>query len=85
MQPLSNGSNPDYINTKMEDHSWFVGDMDRESANTMLDEFPLGTFLVRCRVHQVRYRLCSTAVLVCTINSPQFCRQMEKSSVTPSR
>jgi guanine nucleotide exchange factor VAV len=49
---LSNGSNPDYINTKMEEHSWYVGDMDRDSANTRLDEFPVGTFLVRCRVHQ---------------------------------
>ena len=35
-----NGSNPDYINTKMEDHSWYVGNMDRDSANTELEDFP---------------------------------------------
>ena len=46
-----NGSNPDYINTKMEDHSWYVGNMDRDSANAELEDFPQGAFLVRCRVH----------------------------------
>ena len=35
-----NGSNPDYINTKMEDHSWYVGNMDRDSANAELEDFP---------------------------------------------
>ena len=47
---VSNGSNPDYINTRMEDHSWHVGEMDRETANTKLAHFPVGTYLVRCRV-----------------------------------
>ena len=44
------GNNPDYINTNMEDHSWFVGEMDREAANARLSSFPASTFLVRCRV-----------------------------------
>ena len=35
-----NGANPDYINTKMEDHSWYVGDMDRDKANAELEDFP---------------------------------------------
>ena len=35
-----NGSNPDYINTKMDDHSWYVGEMDRDSANAELEDFP---------------------------------------------
>ncbi len=44
------GANPNYINTKMEDHSWFVGEMGRDAANARLSEYPLGTFLVRSRV-----------------------------------
>ena len=48
---LDNG-NPDYINTKMEDHSWFVGEMDRPSANLLLADYPVCTFLVRCRIQQ---------------------------------
>ncbi len=48
---LPNGSaNPDYINTKMEDHSWHVGEMDRDTANTRLSVYPMGTFLVRGRM-----------------------------------
>ena len=34
----------------MEDHSWYVGDMDREGANQRLSKFPSCTFLVRRRV-----------------------------------
>ena len=45
-----NGSHPDYVNTRMEDHPWFVGEMDRESANQTLARYPPGTFLVRRRV-----------------------------------
>lgn len=41
--------NPDYINTKTEGHNWYVGEMDRDSANARLADFPIGTFLVRCR------------------------------------
>lgn len=44
----SRTSHPDYINTRMEDHSWYVGEMDRETANSRLFPFPPGAFLVRC-------------------------------------
>lgn len=47
---LSDDANPDYINTRMEDHSWFVGPMDRDSAVKRLSAYPVQTFLVRCRV-----------------------------------
>lgn len=59
MAPFMNGGgqsystrsiHPDYINTRLEDHAWFVGEMDRESANGALARYPVGTFLVRCRV-----------------------------------
>ena len=49
---LDNCGNPDYINTKMEDHSWFVGEMDRPCANRRLAHFPVCTFLVRCRLQR---------------------------------
>ena len=42
--------NPDYINTNMEEHSWYVGEIDRDAAIQQLDEYPVSTFLVRCRV-----------------------------------
>lgn len=45
---VSRTSHPDYINTRMEDHSWYVGEMDRETANSRLFPFPPGAFLVRC-------------------------------------
>ena len=48
---LDNG-NPDYINTKMEDHTWYVGEMDRSRANRLLEDYPVCTFLVRCRLRQ---------------------------------
>ena len=35
---------------RLEEHSWFVGDMDRDSANLKLAPFPVWTFLVRYRV-----------------------------------
>ena len=41
----------DYVNTNIEEHSWYVGNMDREKATQSLSLFPLGTFLVRCRVN----------------------------------
>ena len=46
-----NRSPPEYINTKMEDHSWFVGEMDRDTANKRLTDYPVCTFLVRCRLN----------------------------------
>jgi hypothetical protein len=48
-----NVSNSDYINTLMDDHMWYVGNMDRDGSNARLKGFPVGTFLVRCRVDQV--------------------------------
>ncbi len=45
-------ANPDYINTKMEEHSWYVGKMDRDSANSRLAIYPTNTFLVRERVQR---------------------------------
>lgn len=48
---LDNNCNPDYINTRMEDHSWYVGNMDREAAQKRLMPFPLCSFLVRTRVN----------------------------------
>ena len=39
--------NPDYINTRIEEHSWYVDQMDRETANNRLKDFPSGAFLVR--------------------------------------
>ena len=51
--PLNlNNGNPDYINTKMEDHSWSVGEMDRPCANRRLADYPVCTFFVRCRLQQ---------------------------------
>jgi hypothetical protein len=41
---------PDYVNIKMEEHSWYVGELDREGANTKLNNYPIGTYLVRTRV-----------------------------------
>lgn len=43
--------NPEYVNTNTADHSWFVGDMDRESANRRLEGYPMCTYLVRCRLN----------------------------------
>ena len=34
----------------MEEHAWFVGDMDRDQANDSMQLYPLGTFLVRARL-----------------------------------
>ena len=39
---------PDYINTRLEDHVWYVGEMSRDEANSSLGYFPQGAFLVRC-------------------------------------
>ena len=44
----SRSVNPDYINTRIEEHSWYVEQMDRETANSRLKDFPSGAFLVRC-------------------------------------
>jgi len=41
-------THPDYINTRLEDHVWYVGDMSRDEANARLNHFPSGAFLVRC-------------------------------------
>ena len=40
----------EYVNTRMEEHAWFVGDMDRDQANDSMQLYPLGTFLVRARL-----------------------------------
>lgn len=47
---ITNGSNPDYINTTIKDHPWFVGEMGREEANKLLNPYPAGTFLARIRL-----------------------------------
>ena len=49
---IMNGNNEDYVNTRVEDHSWYVGEMDREGANQILSKFPTCTFLVRLRVEK---------------------------------
>jgi len=41
---------PDYVNTRIEEHSWFVGDMERDQANTSMHMYPVGTYLVRARL-----------------------------------
>ena len=43
--------NPDYINTTIEEHSWYVGEMDRDTANRRLEDFPVCTYLVRSRLN----------------------------------
>jgi len=48
--PSFNDLSPDYVNIKIEEHPWFVGDLDREGANTKLRNYPVGTYLVRTRV-----------------------------------
>ena len=52
--PINHGSGhspgPDYVNTRIEEHSWFVGAMDREQANSNMKDYPVGTYLVRARV-----------------------------------
>ena len=40
----------EYVNTKIEEHAWFVGDMDRDQANLSMQLYPTGTFLVRARL-----------------------------------
>ncbi len=51
----SNGS--DYINTCVENQSWFVGYLERDSAETRLSGLPEGTFLVRRRIQNGEYAL----------------------------
>ena len=58
----SRSVNPDYINTRIEEHSWYVEQMDRETANSRLKDFPSGAFLVRCGrlgtvLHILSYRV----------------------------
>jgi len=45
----SSALGPDYVNTRMEEHPWYVGDLDREMANVKLKHYPVGTYLVRTR------------------------------------
>jgi len=40
----------EYVNTRIEEHAWFVGDMDRDQANISMQLYPIGTFLVRARL-----------------------------------
>ncbi len=35
---------------RLKGHSWFVGNMDRDEANTRLGPYPPNTFLVRGRM-----------------------------------
>lgn len=74
---LTNG-NPDYINTNMEEHTWFVGEMDRNKANTTLALYPVFTFLVRCRVQngeRVGYAL--------SLKTPDDVKHMKIQSTAP--
>ena len=48
------GNNPDYVNTRMEDHTWYVGEMDRDGAVQLLSRYPSCTFLVRRRFGDVK-------------------------------
>jgi len=51
---------PDYVNTRIEEHAWYVGELDRETANTWFSGYPSGTYFVRARVQggeQVGYAL----------------------------
>ena len=41
---------PDYVNTRLEEHAWAVGEMGRDAANTLLLQYPIGTYLVRTRL-----------------------------------
>ena len=43
-------SGHEYVNTRIEEHAWFVGDMDRDQANVSMQLYPIGTFLVRARL-----------------------------------
>lgn len=67
---IMNGNNEDYVNTRVEDHSWYVGEMDREGANQILSKFPTCTFLVRLRVEKgkpLRYALSLKVILMLSI------------------
>ena len=44
------GPGHEYVNTRIEEHAWFVGDMDRDQANVSMQLYPMGTFLVRARL-----------------------------------
>ena len=48
--PPTLSTGPDYVNTRIEEHSWFVGDMERDQANTSMHMYPVGTYLVRARL-----------------------------------
>jgi len=41
---------PDYVNTRIDEHPWYMGEMERETANTKLKTYPVGTYLVRTRI-----------------------------------
>jgi len=49
LEPEQTGGH-EYVNTRMEEHPWFVGDMDRDQANESMKLYPIGTFLVRARL-----------------------------------
>ena len=50
----ANAPFPDYVNTRIEEHAWYVGYLDREAANTWLQGYPVGTYLVRARQRGIR-------------------------------
>ena len=61
----------EYVNTRMEEHPWYVGDMDRDQANESMKLYPIGTFLVRARLlagERVGYALSLRTKEVRTVN-----------------
>ena len=50
-QSVTSALIPDYINTTIEEHSWYVGEMDRDTANRKLEDYPVCTYLVRSRLN----------------------------------
>ena len=50
LEPEPGAGGHEYVNTRMEEHAWFVGDMDRDQANVSMQLYPMGTFLVRARL-----------------------------------
>jgi len=50
MATMSLPPGPDYVNTRIEEHAWAVGEMGRDAANTLLLQYPVGTYLVRTRL-----------------------------------
>uniref|UniRef100_T1KFD3 Protein vav n=1 Tax=Tetranychus urticae TaxID=32264 RepID=T1KFD3_TETUR len=43
---------PNYVNLNLEEHLWFAGTMDRNTAQTVLEKMPNSTFLLRISPNQ---------------------------------